>query len=168
MDLEATFLEPARVEPAVLEIASRLTPHRPEIICGALVEGAFLGLMVAQRMVLPFTYSERFANPSGGLYPFGYRIPASLHRHLRGKRVAIVNDVINAGSAVRGTFVGLVDIGATPIAIGAMLVLGDWSRRFASEKNIALEAVEAWPNELWTPAECPLCAAKVPLERPVT
>ena len=168
MDLEATFVEPARVEPAADEIASRLIPYRPEIICGPLVEGAFLGLMVSQRMGIPFTYSERFANADGGLYPFAYRIPKGLHRHLRGKRVAIVNDVINAGSAVRGTIVSLEDLGATSVAIGAMLVLGDWSRRFASEKNIVLEAVEAWPNELWAPAECPLCAAQVPLERPVT
>jgi hypothetical protein len=36
-----------------------------------------------------------------------YRIPPALRSQVRGKRVAIVNDVINAGSAVRGTFLDL-------------------------------------------------------------
>ena len=77
----------------------------------------FLGLMVAQRLALPFTYSERFeAGSSADLYPFAYRVPRTLHRYLRGKRVAIVNDVINAGSAVRGTAVDLESCGAQPAA----------------------------------------------------
>lgn len=51
MDLEALFLEPARIEPAA-ELASRLSRHNAEAVCGPLVEGAFLALMVARRLHL--------------------------------------------------------------------------------------------------------------------
>jgi orotate phosphoribosyltransferase len=168
LDLEALFLEPARIEPLADELAARLMTHGAEVVCGPLVEGAFLALMVARRLGVPFTYSERFDLRGGGdLYPYEYRVPRTLHRHVRGKRLAIVNDVINAGSAVRGTWIELDSLGATPIAIGAMLVLGEWTARFAAEKNLALEALASLPNELWAPAECPLCARGEPLERKI-
>jgi orotate phosphoribosyltransferase len=166
MDLEALFLDPARIEPLAAELSTRLTKHNAEVICGPLVEGAFLALMVAQRLGLPFTYSERFeAADSQSLYPFVYRVPRTLHRHVHAKRIAIVTDVINAGSAVRGTTENLRQCSAQPIAIGALLVLGDWTQVFAAESSMAVESLAALTNELWTPAQCPLCAGKVPLER---
>lgn len=164
MDLDALFLDPARIEPLADELAARLMPHGAEAVCGPLVEGAFLALMVARRLGVPFTYSERYES-GGDLYPYGYRVPRTLRAHLRGKRVAIVNDVINAGSAVRGTFLDLDAIGAQTVAIGAMLVLGEWSARFAAEKNLALEALATLANELWAPDACPMCARGEPLER---
>ncbi|MEA2237861.1 MAG: orotate phosphoribosyltransferase [Thermoanaerobaculia bacterium] len=166
MDLEALFLDPNRIEPLADELSARLAKHNAEAICGPLVEGAFLALMVAQRMRLPFTYSERFeATDSGGLYPFVYRVPRTLHRHVHAKRIAIVTDVINAGSAVRGTTESLRQCGAQPIAIGALLILGDWTTAFAAQSSMAVESLASLPNDLWAPAECPLCAADVPLER---
>jgi orotate phosphoribosyltransferase len=166
MDLEALFLEPARIEPLAAELSARLAKHNAEVICGPLVEGAFLALMVAQRLGLPFTYSERFENADpGDLYPFAYRVPRTLRRYVHAKRIAIVNDVINAGSAVRGTTADLQECGAQPIVIGALLVLGDWAPTFAAASSMAVESLAALPNELWTPAQCPLCAGNVPLER---
>jgi orotate phosphoribosyltransferase len=166
LDLEALFLEPARIEPLARELAVRLAKHGAEVVCGPLVEGAFLALMVARELGVPFTYSERFES-GGDLYPYGYRVPPTLHRHLRGKRVVIVNDVISAGSAVRGTWSDLESLGATTIAVAALLVLGDWTARFTSENRIALEALRSEPYELWLPAECALCARGEPLERKI-
>jgi orotate phosphoribosyltransferase len=79
---------------------------------GDLLEGAFVGLMAALHLGVDFIYTERQARSTEeGLFPFGYRIPAPLLSYVRGKRVAIVNDVINAGSAIRGTFFDLQDCG---------------------------------------------------------
>ncbi|MGB9198155.1 MAG: phosphoribosyltransferase, partial [Terriglobales bacterium] len=102
-------------QPAVLELlAARLSKFNVEVVCGPLVEGAFVGLMVASELNARFCYSERFMRPDhDGLFPAGYRIPASLRRTVKGKRVAIVNDVINAGSAVKGTYADLIDCGAS-------------------------------------------------------
>jgi hypothetical protein len=70
---------------------------------------------------------------------------------VKGKRVAIVNDVINAGSAVIGTFTGLQSIGANVVAIGALLALGDTIRAFAADKHLPLELLKHMPNNLWAP-----------------
>jgi orotate phosphoribosyltransferase len=80
--------------------------------------------------------------------------------------VAVVNDVISAGSAVRGAFADLLACGARPIAIAALLVLGDSASRLAEENRVPLLALAERPFPLWRPEECPLCAAGTTLERP--
>jgi len=129
------------------------------------VEGAFVALLVSLELGCDFVYAERFANTTReGLFPVEYRLPAVLQPAVQGKRVAIVNDVINAGSAVRGTFYDLQAHGAAIVAIGALLALGDAIAAFAAENHFALELLKQMPNYLWPPAECPLCAQGEPLE----
>ena len=167
LDLELLYQQPRRVQPFCAELAARLSAFKLDAVCSPLVEGAFVGLMVAIEMALEFAYSERFSQPSqDGLFPAGYRIPTALRAALRGKRVAIVNDVINAGSAVRGTYADLQQCGAVVVAIGTLLVLGPSAGRFASSENFELETLAAMPNNLWAPAECHLCASALPLEDP--
>jgi len=136
-----------------------------EVVCGPLVEGAFIALLVSLELACGFVYAERFANTAAkGLYSVEYRLPKALHPAAKGKRVAIVNDVISAGSAVRGAFSDLQAMGANIVAIGALLALGDSIAGFASEHHVALELLNQMPHNLWTPSECPLCAAGKPLE----
>jgi orotate phosphoribosyltransferase len=164
-DLETLCLHPRRVREVADELARLVSSMNAEVICGPLVEGAFVGLMVALQLNLSFVYSERFARPAeGGLFPAGYRIPAVLRPGLRGKRVAIVNDVINAGSAVRGTFADLEECGASVVGIGALLVLGTAASEFVSSKSVPLVSVATMPNHLWTPQECPLCPSGMNLQ----
>jgi orotate phosphoribosyltransferase len=165
LDLESLFFRPDHIRPLAATLASRLRGYNIEIVCGPLVEGSFVGLLVALELGVEFVYSERFFRPTqDGLFPACYRIPQSLRRPLRQKRVAIVNDVINAGSAVRGTFDDLLDCDASIVAIGSLLVLGTPASEYALSKNVRLEYLAALPNNLWSQSECPLCASGAPLE----
>jgi orotate phosphoribosyltransferase len=165
LDLETLCLKPERIDALANSLSAALSEANIETVCAPLVEGAFVGLMVALRLEVPFAYSERFVRSTGGdLFPAGYRVPGSLRDHLRGKRIAIVDDVINAGSAVRGTFEDVKLCGAEVVAIGALLVLGTAASQFAVEKNVPLMALGHATNDIWIPADCPLCAAGLPLE----
>jgi orotate phosphoribosyltransferase len=164
-DLETLCLHPRGVQTFAAQLAAKLSQHKTEVVCGPLVEGAYIALLVALELGCEFIYAERFANTAReGLYPVEYRLPKALQSAVQGKRVAIVNDVISAGSAVRGTFSDLQGIGAHVIAIGALLALGDSIAEFAAEHHVALELLQQMPHNLWTPSECPLCAAGKPLE----
>ena len=77
-----------------------------------------------------------------------------------------MNDVINAGSAVRGTLRSLRDCGAEPVAMATLAVLGETAVRLAAEEGVALETLATLPNQIWIPTECPLCARHVPLSEP--
>ena len=148
-------------------LAERLAAHGVEIVSGPLVEGAFVALLVAEELGVPFTYAERLADPKAqGLYPVGYRIPDTLREEVRGRRVGIVNDVVSAGSAVRGTFLDLETCGARPVAIATLAVVGSLAATFAKGHNLALETLLQIESPFWLPADCPLCARRVPLESP--
>jgi orotate phosphoribosyltransferase len=169
LELELLCLRPAPVARLAGELAKRVAAYEIDLVCGPLVEGTFVALMVASELDVEFTYAERFAHPpTDDLFPVEYRLPAPLRERARGRRVAIVNDVISAGSAVRGTFVDLQTCGAEIVAIGALLVLGDVFAQFAIDQQVALETLANFPYGLWAPKECPLCAAGAPLENMAT
>ena len=157
---------PAALRPFAIALAQRLQRrHSFEVVCGPLTGGAFLAQMVAEECGVAFAFAERFAPPpSDALYQVRYRIPDALREGLRGATVAIVNDVTNAGSAVRGTYEDLLACGARPVALGTLIAFGEWSTSFANEHGLALLALERLGNNLWTPEECPLCAAGAALQ----
>jgi orotate phosphoribosyltransferase len=165
LELETLCLHSREIRAFAAQLAARLVQHQVEAVCGPLVEGSFIALLVSLELGCDFVYAERFANVAlERLYPVEYRVPKALHPAVKGKRVAIVNDVISAGSAVRGTFFDLQAIGADIAAIGALLGLGNSIADFAAEHQVALELLRQIPHNLWLPSQCPLCAAGNPLE----
>lgn len=185
LDLEALCLDVAAIRGLARELARRLSRHEIDAVCGPLVEGAFVAMMVAEHLALPFTYAvpavpgrelpgtghptlDSAAAPlppsPDPLFPVAYQIPAILRPRLTGRRVAIVNDVVGAGSAVRGTLLDLRACGAVPVVIATLAVSGDSAATLAVENGLALETLTRMTNRIWTPADCPLCAAGAPLE----
>jgi orotate phosphoribosyltransferase len=165
LEIPRMYLRPDRLRPLAAELARRLAVYGVEAVCGPLVEGAMLALMVAEELGAEFYFAEQFARPRGdGLYPVGYRISDPLRPIARDKGTAVVDDVINAGSAVRGTLADLRACGAKPIAIGALLVLGSSGPLIASSERVPLERLADLPNTLWEPSACPLCASGILVE----
>ncbi len=67
-----------------------------------------MALMVAARLDVEFFHAERFEQPQNdALFSVQHHIPPSLRPRARGKRAAVVNDVINASSVTRGTYADL-------------------------------------------------------------
>ena len=165
LDLDALFARPARLAPFVAELAERLSGPGAEVVCGPLVGGAFVAQAVADRLGIEASWTERVVAPSGGgLYAARYRVPEALRDRLRDRSVAVVDDVINAGSATRATIADVRACDARPVALGALLVLGDGAAQLAGAEGLALASVAALPNAIWEPGDCPLCAAGVELE----
>jgi orotate phosphoribosyltransferase len=167
LDLDALFLRPARLRPFIAALATCLTTHTVNMVCGPMTGGAFLAQMVASALDVECCYAERIVQAQRDApTSVTYRVPDALRGTLRGKSIAIVDDVINAGSAVRGTATDLTACGAHLVAIGALLVLGDAAARLAADANVPLESLAALPHTLWETATCPLCASGMPLDTP--
>jgi orotate phosphoribosyltransferase len=165
LDLDALFAEPRLIEPFVSRLVAALRRHDVSAVCGPLLGGAFLAQLVAHDLGAEFCFTERIMPPgSAGLYQARYVLPPAFRQRLRAKRVAIVDDVMSAGSALRGTYAELQTHGAQPAVAGALLVLGSVGESYFGERGVPVESVARDAYELWSPAECPLCSKGVPLE----
>ncbi len=166
LEIPPAYINPRRLRPHAVKLAKLLSSHQIEAICGPLVEGALIAQMVAEEMGAEFYFAEQFTAPAGqGRYPIGYRLPLALRGRIRNKRTAILDDVINAGSAVRGAYDDLLACGAIIAAVGSLLALGSPASEFAAGVGAPLVTLaQLSTNALWAPSECPLCASGIKLE----
>jgi len=164
LDLDRLFLHPKDMQRFVVELAHRISTFNIDAVCGPMVGGALVAQTIAVELGVDFFYTERvMSQNSDALYPATYHLPFPLRKLVDGRNIAIVDDVINAGSAVRGTLAELQSLGARPVVIGALLILGDLGQNYFAERNVQLRSVSHLPNEIWAPEDCPLCASQVPV-----
>jgi len=171
LDLDALFWQPAALRPLVRDLTDRVRGFDPQVVCGPLVGGALLGYLVADALGLPFVPAERSAVPAersddgtDSLYAARYLLPTALHQRLEGRRVVVVDDVVNAGSAVRATLTEVAAAGGEPVGIAALLRLGEAILPYAASVGLPVATLSVRASSLWAPADCPLCARAVPLQ----
>lgn len=165
IELDALFAAPRRIMPFVETLADRLRGHKVDAVCGPTVGGAFAALLVAQALGVEFYFTDRVMQPRPeGMFQVYYRLPSAFRERVSGKRLAMVDDIMSAGSALRGTYAALQAGGAVPAVAAALLVLGDIGETFFAERKVPVEAVAREPYELYMPGDCPLCATDTPLE----
>jgi orotate phosphoribosyltransferase len=167
LDLDGLMLRPALLLPYVEVLAGRLAEAVEfDGVCGPLLGGALIASAVAATLDRELYVAEPAppAGRTGDLFQARYAVPPPVRTRLAGRRVAVIDDVVNAGSATRATVTDLRAAGATVVAIGAMVVLGDRASGYAQHEGVPLAYVEALPNRIWAPDACPLCAGGEPLE----
>lgn len=165
-NLDRLFEDRTRLQPFVDELARQLATHRIDAVVGPMTGGAKLAELIGAKLGLASFHTERFESPDvAGLFPVRYLIPAAQRERLRGKSVAIVDDAISAGSAVKGTHADLLACGAKPVACGALIIFGNAADKFAAENNLQLAGVARMSFGMWKPGECPLCKSGVPVEK---
>ncbi|WP_395679838.1 phosphoribosyltransferase family protein [Inquilinus sp.] len=162
LDLDSLFLDAARMRGWAVALAGRAVALNVEVVCGPLTGGAFLAQSIAAEFECDFVHAERRVD-SGAVR---YRIPPSLAATLTGRRVLVVDDAINAGSAVGLTLAELRRHGAVPAGIACLLTLGEAAGRIAAAERVTLLVLAALQRGMWLPRDCPLCAAGTPLASP--
>ncbi len=158
LDLDALFLRPALLRPHVRSLAGRLREHRPDAVCGPMEGGALLAHAIAGELGVAFLAVYR--DPAAG-----YRLP-DVPGGIGGWRVAIADDAVNAGTAVRACSGLLLGRGAVPVAVAALLSLGPAASAVADGISVPLYAAAALPSQAWPAGQCPLGAAGRPLASP--
>ena len=161
LDLDALLLRPARLRPYVGWLAERLREHRVDAVCGPLEGGAFLAYAVADLLSVAFLagYRSPAVRPDRAT---GYRLP-QVPGGIGGWRVAVVDDAVNAGTAVAACLDQARRRGAVPVAVAAVLALGQASEIVPATLRVPFYAAGPIPSQAWPTGHCPLCADGIPL-----
>ena len=161
LDLDALFLRPRLLRPWIRSLAGRLSEHGVDAVCGPVEGGSFLAMAIADILGAAFLPAYR-ARGEGQ----AYRLPGIAA--VREWRVAIADDAVNAGTAVRACAGLLRDRGAVPVAVAALLSVGPASAAVAEAIAVPFYAACAIDSQAWPAGQCPLCASGVPLSDPGT
>ncbi|MGD9098910.1 MAG: phosphoribosyltransferase family protein [Anaerolineae bacterium] len=160
LDLEALFLDARRTHGWAAALAQRAAVCRPEFVCGPLTGGAFVAHSLAAELGAGFVFAERFVPAKGEVR---YRVPQSLREAVRGRRVLLVDDVVNAGAALRSTLADLSDCAAELAGLGSLITLGEAASQIAEQRGVPLFALASLERGMWEPGECLLCRSGMPL-----
>jgi orotate phosphoribosyltransferase len=167
-DLDIAFVDSKALDPFVTQLGHLLKRHDIEAVCGPLTGGAFLAQLLSRTLGTEFYFTAPAPAPATGEGTFKarYLLPPGTGHLLLGKRVALVDDVMSAGSSLRATLSELEAHGAIPVVVGALHVLGSAGATFFTERGLRIESTGRGAFDAWRPNECPLCAANVPFEDP--
>src|SRR5215469_4870043 len=161
LDLDALFLRPALLRPHVRWLADQLRVHRIDAVCGPVEGGAFVAQAVAD--MLDSAFLPGYREPAK--QPAGYHLPP-VTGGIRGWRVAVTDDAVNAGTAVRACAAELRSQAAEPVAVGALLALAPAAPAVAAELSVPFYPVDTMTSQVWPADDCPLCASGIPVTRP--
>jgi orotate phosphoribosyltransferase len=165
LDLDAMLWDPAALTFCLGALAETVSDPGVDLVVGPLVGGALIGYRIAERLGIPFTYAEPDGFDTEGLYSARYRLPPAMRSRVKGRRVAIIDDVINAGSAVRAASAAVRAAGGDPVLIAALVRLGETALGHPDLAGMRVHALTTWANALWEPARCPYCACGLPLDK---
>jgi orotate phosphoribosyltransferase len=148
-------------------------PAESEDLCARLVGVA--------RLAGAFTRADTVAGPALGGVIMAYEVARALRaRNIfterengvmtlrrgfsveRGERVLIVEDVVTTGGSVKEVMKIIMNAGATVVGVGAIVDRSNGGVDF----GVDFKALVSLDIESWDEAECPLCAAGVPIIKP--
>jgi orotate phosphoribosyltransferase len=164
LDLDALFLRPVLLRQHVGLLADRLRGHRVDAVCGPMEGGAFLAYALADLMGVAFLPAYRA--PGGTAYRLAWAGGAV--DAIGGWRVAIADDAVNTGTAVKACAGQLRDCGAVPVAVAALVSVGAAGRTIPAALSVPFYSVDSVQSHVWLPADCALCADGMPLTDPAS
>jgi len=162
LDLDALLLRPSLLRAQVRWLAARLTEHSVDAVCGPLEGGAFLAYAVADLLGVAFLPGYR--RPGERVR---YHLPA-VPGGIDGWRVGVVDDAVNAGTAVVACLEELRGRGAVPVAVATLVSLGEASTMVQARMGVPFYPASTVPSRTWPAERCPLCAEGAPYTDPLS
>lgn len=160
LNLDHLLVGARRMQTWAAELAQMAVVCQPDVVCGPLTGGAFVAQLLAVQLDTAFVFAERMAGAGG---PVRYRVPEPLRPILPGKRVLLVDDAVNAGSALLATLADLQEYKIELAGFASLLTLGEAARQIATRYGVPFFTLTSLEREMWPPDACPLCASGVPL-----
>lgn len=161
VDKDAIFIRMDRVRRLTQLLADAVERIRPEILCGPAMGGMIVAQWTAFVLGLPAVFAEHDICPMTGQLRGPFGLHRGFNRLVAGRRVLVVDDIVNTGFSIGQTIAAVQSAGGTVPAAAALVDRGnvDAIGLGVSEYLYLLEY--DIPN--WPAADCPLCKQHVPV-----
>jgi orotate phosphoribosyltransferase len=170
IDKDSLFPDTSRTSELCEMLARELADADAELVCGPATGGLIVSQWTAHHLCLPSIFAEHAKDagydPATALAANGpLRPPFVLRRGydlaVAGKRVAVVDDVINTGLSLRETVDAVSDAGGEVVVVGALCTRGNAGPGDLGCERVACLCEISIPS--WPADECRLCRDGVPV-----
>jgi orotate phosphoribosyltransferase len=134
-------------------IAQHFKQQRIDVVAGPTTGGIILAFETARQLGTRGIFAEK----DGGVRAFRRDFEIE-----PGERVLIVDDILTTGSSIRETINAVDRLGGIVIGIGVLVDRSEQNLEF----NLPFFSCLRAPTTAYSPQECPLCVAHVPLVKP--
>jgi orotate phosphoribosyltransferase len=160
IDKDAIYPHTERIEQLSRRLAQLVRDLRLDVVCGPATGGLIIAEWVGHELRILATFTEHDTPRAGELR--GRFVLRRGYDHLvAGKRVLVVDDIVNTGHSIRQTIEAVRGAGGTVVAAGTLVNRGNVGAKEIGVENLVylLEyKIPAWPA-----ANCPLCRDGVPV-----
>lgn len=170
IDKDALFPDTARTNELCAMLATALAGSAAELVCGPATGGLIVSQWTAHHLGVPSLFAEHGKDqgydPAAALAADGpLRPPFVLRRGyelaVAGRRVAVVDDVVNTGESIRETVEAVREAGGEVVVVGALCTRGNAGPDDLGCETVATLCEISIPS--WPAAECKLCEEGVPV-----
>lgn len=144
--------DPKLTEEFISEVIDRLRALEPDIVVGPTIGGIAVAFEVARQLKVKAYYAER--GESGRVFRRGFKLTPD-------NRILVVDDVLTTGKSLLETMDAVNPYGSK--IVGAFVLI-DRSENF--DPGVPLISLLKVKVRNYTPDECPLCKAGIPLVKP--
>lgn len=158
---DVIFVDLARVRRLTQLLAAAVKRFDAEIICGPATGGLIVAQWTAFELGLPALFAEHDPAHKKSELRGRFGLHRGYDQLVRGKRVLVVDDVVNTGLSVRQTSDAVKAAGGNVVAAACLVHRGNVDAAGIGVPEYTYLLEYDIPN--WPAAECPLCKSGVPV-----
>jgi orotate phosphoribosyltransferase len=161
IDKDAIYPHTERIERLCRDMAGTVRGRGVEVVCGPATGGLIIAEWTAHELGVLSVFTEHDPAPAGELLRGRFVLRRGYDRVVSGKRVLVVDDIVNTGLSLRETAEAVRGAGGHVVAAGCLVNRGnvDAAGLGVDQFVYLLEyRIPAWP-----PSACRLCQAGVPI-----
>lgn len=161
VDKDTIFVEPKRAMRLGELLAAAVGRFDADILCGPATGGLIVAQWTALALGLPAVFAEHNSPRTSAELRGQFGFHRGYDRLVAGKRVLVVDDVVNTGLSIRQTVAAVEGAGGRVVAAAALVDRGNVDAAALGVGDYLYLMEYDIPD--WPAAECPLCRAGVPI-----
>jgi orotate phosphoribosyltransferase len=158
---DSIFVEPKRTARLGQLLAEAVRRFDAEVLCGPATGGLIVAQWTAFVLGLPAVFAEHNSPRSRAELRGRFGFHRGYDRILAGKRLLVVDDVVNTGYSIRQTVSAVRAVGGEVLAAAAFVDRGNVDAAALGVPEYVYLLEYDIPD--WPAADCPLCKAGVPI-----